>query len=323
MRALVGALLALLPVLGAAQSRTSLVVISGVSGDKRIAADFHAWSGDLVGAARSRFALPDSNVWYFSEDSTRGRGRSTKANIQGALARIAAGSREGDRVVIILFGHGNAQGDVTRVNLPGPDMTVDDFAMVLRAVRGTVVFVHTGSASGEFAKALAGPNRVIITATRSPREQNETYFPRHFVRALATGAGDSDKDGRVSILEAYSYARKEVERFFEQDNRLASEHAQLEDDGDGVARSDASEKGPDGQRARSLFLDPPGGAALAGNPAAARLNEERRLIEGRIDALRARRASMSEDAYQQALEPLMVELAEKTAALRALEGRKP
>jgi hypothetical protein len=59
------------------------------------------------------------------------------------------------------------------------------------------------------------------------------------------------------------------------------------------------------------------------DPRAAQLIEERRVLEARIDSLRGRRSTLSEEAYQRALEPLMLELAEKTRALRALEGRKP
>ncbi|NJK44391.1 MAG: hypothetical protein HC933_09010 [Pleurocapsa sp. SU_196_0] len=65
------------------------------------------------------------------------------------------------------------------------------------------------------------------------------------------------------------------------------------------------------------------GAAVASDPRAAPLVEERRVLESRIDSLRSRRSTMNEEAYQKALEPLLVELAEKTRALRALEARKP
>jgi hypothetical protein len=303
--------------------RTTLVVVAGVGGEPRFTQQFRAMAQSMVRAAATRFALPDSQVWAFTEDSTFGRGRSTKAAVEGALTRLVASGREGDRLVIVLFGHGNAQADVTRFNLPGPDMTVDDFARLLKAYPGTLAFVNTGSASGEYVKALSGPRRIVVTATKSAREQNETYFPAFFVKALTESAGDADKDGRVSLLEAFTYARQEVERKFELANQLASEHPLLDDDGDGVGRGDASERAADGKLARSFFLEPLGGAAVANDPRAARLIEERRVLEARIDSLRAGRAAMSEAAYQKALEPLMVELAEKTRALRALEVRKP
>ena len=310
-----------------AAGQTYLLVVSGVSGEKRFADTFHTWGMALLAAGKTKFGIPADQVVYLAEDPTRDaqriRGRSTKANVEAALMEMASKAREGDRLVVVLFGHGSAQGTEPRFNLPGPDMTAADFARVLAPARATVVFVNTASASGEFVKPLAGKNRVIVTATKSAREQNETYFPQHFVAALTGTAGDADKDGRVSILEAFTYARREVERVFEQGNRIASEHPQLDDDGDGVAHGDASEKGPDGPRARTLYLEPLGGAQTASDPRAAQLLNERRVLEARIDSLRGRRASMSEEAYQRALEPLLIELAEKTRALRALEARKP
>lgn len=306
--------------------RTAVLIVAGVSGEKRLADAFYQWATTVASAATSRFGIPDSLVTVLAEDSTRARvrARSTRENILRSITRLTAGMTAGDRLVIILFGHGTTQGDESKFNVPGPDLSGEDFKVALSSLRNVgLIFVNTTSASGDFVKPLAGANRVIITATRSGREQNETLFPAHFVAALTTAGADSDKDGRVNLLEAFTYARREVERVFEQGNRIATEHPLLEDDGDGVGHTDASEKGPDGLRARTVFLEPSGGATLAADPRAAQLLAERREVEGRLEALRARRATMNEDAYQKALEPLLVELAEKTRALRALEVKKP
>jgi hypothetical protein len=318
--------LAVTPVWLEAQ-RTQLLVVSGVGGEPRSAEAFRGYGAAIALAGRTRFALPESSVVLLAEDSTKGtprpNGRSTKDNVERVLSGMVRQAKAGDQIVVVLFGHGSENG-VPRINLPGPDMTEADFVRVLApATEPTVVVINTASASGTFAKALAGKNRIVITATKSAREANETRFPAHFVKALAEGAGDTDKDGRVSMLEAFTYARLEVEKVFATDNLLPTEHPQLEDDGDGVARGDASEKGPDGPRSRALFLEPLGGAQLANDPRAARLLAERREVEARIDSLRARRATMSEEAYQRILEPLVLLLAEKTQALRALEGKKP
>lgn len=303
-----------------------MLVVAGVGGEKRLTDAFHGWSLAVASAATRRFGVPDSLVHVLGEDSTRAgvRGRSTRAAILDIITRTAPTLVSGDRLVIVLFGHGGTQGNDARFNVPGPDISPEDFRMALSLVRGaTIVFVNTASASGDFVKPLAGPNRIVITATRSGREQNETLFPSHFVAALTGDVADADKDGRVSLLEAFRYARREVDRVFEQGNRLVTEHALLDDDGDGVGRSDAGEKGPDGLIARTFFLEPSGGATVAADPRAARLLAQRRELEGRIEALRGRRTTMNEDAYQAALEPLMIELAETTRALRALEGKKP
>jgi hypothetical protein len=171
-----------------------------------------------------------------------------------------------------------------------------------------VAFIQTGSASGDFATELAGPRRIVITATKSAREQNETIFPGPFVRALTTDAGDTDKDGRVSLLEAFTYAQKEVEQVFTKGNLLPTEHAVLAD-------------GAEGGRARTFYFTPAGTSGSAASSAALIARAE---VQARIDALRARRSTMSEDDYLQALEPLIVELAERTRALRtAAPVRQP
>lgn len=307
-------LLALLPT-SARQLRaqeagaTHLVVIAGVSGEPRIGTEWHGMAMALATAATQRFGIPAPRVVVLEQDSTRDAGRvqgkSSKATIERVLGGIARTLTVADRLVVIVMAHGSSLSGETRVNLPGPDMTPADFARVLApATAPMIAFIQTGSASGEFATALAGPRRIVITATKSAREQNETLFPGPFVRALTTDAGDTDKDGRVSLLEAFTYAQHEVEQVFTKGNLLATEHPQLSD-------------GADGGRARTFHLASTGGLAANTSPATAAALTARAEVQARIDALRARRSTLSEDAYLQALEPLIVELAERTRALRA------
>lgn len=288
---------------------THLVVIAGVSGEPRIGTEWHGMAMALATAATQRFGIPAARVIVLEQDSTRdaGRvqGRSSRVTIERVLGGLARSLTVADRLVVIVMAHGSSLGGETRVNLPGPDMTPVDFARILApATAPTIAFIQTGSASGEFATELAGPRRIIITATKSAREQNETLFPGPFVRALTTDAGDTDKDGRVSLLEAFTYAQHEVEQVFTKGNLLATEHPQLAD-------------GAEGGRARAFYLASAGSvSAGASNPATAAALTARAEVQARIDALRARRSTMSEDAYLQALEPLIVELAERTRALR-------
>ena len=96
---------------------------------------------------------------------------------------------------------------------------------------------------------------MIITATKSAFERNESHFAQFFVDALTKDVADTDKDGRVSLLEAFRYAVVETKRLYENDTRLQTEHAQLDDMGakDGVADPDG--KTGQGVLARRFFLD--------------------------------------------------------------------
>lgn len=285
---------------------THLVVIAGVSGEARIGTEWHGMTMALASAATQRFGITPAHVIVLEQDSTRdaGRvqGRSTKVTIERVLGGLARSLTVTDRLVVIVLAHGSNLGGETRVNLPGPDMTPSDFARVLApATTPTIAFIQTGSASGEFTTALAGPRRIVITATKSSREQNETIFPGPFVRALTTDVGDTDKDGRISLLEAFTYAQHEVEQVFTKGSLLPTEHPLLED-------------GAEGGRARTFYLAST--SAVMSDPAVAAALTARAEVQARIDALRARRSTMTEEVYLHALEPLIVELTERTRALR-------
>lgn len=309
---------------------THVLIVTGASGEPRFADAFFAQASAFRRAVIENGAVPDSAVIFLAEDPRRApaviAGRSVRENVIGALQTIARRARPGDNVLVLLIGHGSWQDGVSRFNLPGPDLTDKEWAELLRPLdRQVVAMVVAASASGEFVKSLSGRNRVVITATKSGFERNETVFAEHFVAAFVGERADSDKDGRVSLLEAFVYAKREVERAYELANKLLTEHAVLDDDGDGVATGSPGIAGSkDGYKASSFFVGPGRVAAtLLTDPRAVELIAQQRRVQQSIDSLRALRNTMSETQFQSALEPLLVKLAETTRALRALEPRKP
>ena len=166
----------------------------------------------------------------------------------------------------------------------------------------------------------AGPNRAIVTATKAAGERNATRFARYFAAALATGAADLDKDGGVSLLEAFTYAQRETARSYETENRLQTEHAQLEDDGDGVASVTPAADAPDGRLAAAIVL---GGVPASADPRVGPLVAKRRALELQVADLRRRRASMDSTAYWQQMETVLVDLARTAHAVRAAGGVQP
>ena len=90
----------------------------------------------------------------------------------------------------------------------------------------------THSASGWFLKPLSAKGRIVITATAAGEEYNETEFP-HALAAI-TGKLKAKTDAKISVLELYKHTVAEVEARFAADKRVPTEHAQLDDNGDGV-----------------------------------------------------------------------------------------
>jgi hypothetical protein len=312
-------------------ARSHVLIIAGVGGEAAYRDAFHKAAIDMATAASQRFGLPDSSVIVLTEEPARapGRiaGRSTRESVEKAIATLANRAGPDDHVLLLLIGHGSQQGEEARFNVPGPDLTAADFARLLeRFGPRRVVLVNTASASGGFVKALSGRNRVIITATKSGFERNETLFPRFFVQAFTADVADADKDNRLSILEAFVYARREVARAYETENRLLTEHALLDDNGDGVGSAEPDARTGDGSLARSTFLAagrPSVAAAASNDPRLRSLLAEKQTIERQIDSLRLRKETMDATAYEQELEKLLVSLAQTNRTIREIEGRTP
>jgi hypothetical protein len=167
-------------------------------------------------------------------------------------------------------------------------------------------------------QGLSGPDRLVVTATRSGDEQNFARFGGYLATALSDPQADLDHDGRISLLEAYLLGAARTEEFYAQEDRLLTEHALLDDNGDGkgtpsdffrgtrVAAEAAEGAKADGRWAARLFM-----TELEPQPelSAAQLARVRELEE-QLDALRRRKQELAADEYYRKLEPLLVELAE-------------
>lgn len=313
------------PLPALAQASHVLVVV-GLGGDHENAERFHGWASAVVDAARERFGLARDQVAYLGEDPARDParigGRSTRDGVLAAVTRIAGRARPGDRVFIVLIGHGAAATPgAPRLNLPGPDLAAADLAGPLGGLAAQqVTVVNTASASGGFVAALSGRDRVVMAATRSDGERNQTRFGGYFAEALTSADADQDKDGRVSMLEAFLYTKTRVEDSYKRDGQLLTEHAMLDDDGDGQGSDAPGSAGGDGALARTLFLSagpaPAAGGTAAADPELRTLMERRQALEERIAALKAAREGLPASQYQRDLEALLVELARVSRAIR-------
>lgn len=288
-------------------AQTQLVIVSGIGGDPRYTRQFGELSSTLAEAAHTRARLPDTTiVWLGDTSSSRTkwfRGTSRRENIEGTLSRLAARGGN-DPLVLVLIGHGSGEAAETRISLPGPDVTAADFARMLdRFGTRRVAFVNLTSGSGDMLPVLASPTRVVVTATKSSFQRNESQFGRFFVDAFAKDGADTDKDSRISLLEAFRYAEAETKRFYETDNRLSTETSQMADAG---------------QLAGRFFLSGGGGGPAASGRLAT-LYGERTALDERIEALKRRKSGMTAEAYDDALEAILLELARKSREIRTLE----
>jgi len=225
-------------------------------------------------------------------------------------------------VFVVLIGHGSYDGRSAKFNMPGPDMAGADFnALLAKLPTKQVVFVNTTSASGPFVADLSGANRTVVTATRSGAEQYATLFGGFFIDALVSESADSDKNKRVSVLEAFQFAKAEVAKAYEREGLLATEHALLDDNGDKDGSQDPAATGKDGRAANIVSLGTVGGDNLPSDPKLRALYLERRELERRVESLRLLKESMEPGRYSSELEKLVTAIALKTREIRTAEGR--
>ena len=218
---------------------------------------------------------------------------------------------------IVLLGHGTFDGKTPKFNLRGPDITATELAAWLKPFKRPLAVIDTSSASAPFMAALSGPNRVVVTSTRSGFEQNYARFGRFFAQALADASGDIDRDGQVSLLEAFLVGSRQTTEFYKTNGRLATEHALIDDNGDGLgtpgdwfrgvrATKRAQDKAElDGTRARQFcLLRSESEQALS--PA---VRARRDALELEVEKLREAKATIPEAEYYERLEQLMLKLA--------------
>ncbi len=304
-----------------------LLVVVGLAGDPAHGELFHKWGAELAESA-GQLGIPQDHVVYLvdqpAEGEARVTGKATLEEINKTFDRFAKQATADDALYVVLIGHGSYDGKAPKFNLPGPDISAADFATQFRRLpMRQIVFVNTASASGPFVNELSGPGRTIIAATRSGAENYATLFGGYFVDALSGEEADADKNRRVTMLEAFQFAKAAVQRAYDKEGLLSTEHAVLDDNGDKVGSPDPSTTAADGKVAALMAIGSAADAMpLPADPKLRALILERRDLEHRVESLRLLKDNMEPAKYQSELEKLVTDLALKTREIRTLEGAK-
>jgi hypothetical protein len=166
----------------------------------------------------------------------KARGLSTREGIAADVDELRKRLKPEDTLWVIVLGHAHYDSRHSHLNLPGPDLDERAFGKLFEGLKAREqVFFITTPASGFFLKPLAATGRIVITATEPDQEVNETLFPHALADVLNTPSEgiDRDKDGKVSIFELYLAVVANVMKRYVDDENLPTEHAKLDDNGDG------------------------------------------------------------------------------------------
>jgi hypothetical protein len=300
------------------------VIIAGVGGEESYTKKFTAHATTLYDALTNRLGFDEKQVFLLMETASGGPenaareipGRATAAEVRSAFNSVKTAATADSTIFVVLIGHGSFDTQQAKFNLIGPDLTAKDYSQLIGALpTRRVVFINCASSSGEFVKPMSAENRIVITATRSGNEQNATIFAEFFVAALTDSAADGDKNGRLSVMEAFNYATRLTADWYKQKNRLATEHALIDDNGDSVGHEEAT--AGDGALAKTLYLDSKSVEQAGSDAELAALLSERQRLEEAIEVLKARKSEMKAEEYEAMLEKLLVELATANQKIKA------
>lgn len=295
---------------GQNEQRPTVIIVVGASGTEEYATQFGKFAG----------------MWQ--EVSTKGNVKSIVIgldDIEGSqdLAILEQTLKNEPKETnmalwLVLIGHGTFDGRTAKFNLRGLDLSAENLAELLKPFHRPLAVINTASSSAPFLSRLSAEDRVIITATRSGYELNYARFGRYFAESIADPQADLDKDGQTSLLEAFLTASNRVAQFYSSAGRLATEHALLDDNGDGLGTpadwfhgirpvKKAGDNAPlDGYRAHQLYLI----RSEAENKMPSRMRIKRDKLELEVIKLRDIKETLSEDEYFSRLEKLLCEIAQ-------------
>lgn len=283
------------------QAAPYYVTVAGLGGEPDYEQRFTALAKDLDKLFKA--AASDAHVYTFTGSDA------TKAKLSETLSQIAREAKSEDEFTLILIGHGSYDGEVYKFNLPGPDISGEDLAILCdRIPAKRQLIVNTTSASGGSIGALQRAGRIVIAATKTGTEKNATVFARYWVEALQDPAADTDKSDSISAMEAFAYAAKKTAAFYDSQKRLATEHAVFDDVGHGDPVREAGNG--QGQLMSSMTVLRLGAGLAANNdPAKRALLETKEELEQKIDTLKYQKAAMDPADYKKQLTAALLELA--------------
>jgi hypothetical protein len=301
-----------------------VVLVRGAAGTDEYGQLFDEWSQRWESAAAAG-GVRVVRVGPKAGDTDAALQAGQSGNVDRSLLEQTLSSAASDAVSkrlteiwIVLIGHGTFDGRSARFNLRGQDVSDEELKKWLEPITCPIAIANCASASGPFLKTLAGQNRVVMTATKTGAEINFARFGAFLSEAVGDSKFDLDKDGQTSVFEAFLSASRRTLAFYDGEGRLATEHALLDDNADGLGvRADffrgvrlvkevQGETAVDGRLAHRFHLVRSDSEQQL-SPESRRLRDQ---LEQEVIQLRDRKSSFDdEDVYYAQLEELLVQLA--------------
>ncbi|MEW4565540.1 hypothetical protein AB1K70_23635 [Bremerella sp. JC770] len=303
-----------------ASPTTAVMVVVGESGEAKYQELFTQWAQRWQAAAKKA----DAQLVTIGLDQAG----PDRPRVEETLSELA--KEPPYTLWLVLIGHGTFDGKKAKFNLRGADISAAELTQALSAIECRMAIINCASASGPFVQQLSGQDRVVIAATQSGFEYNFARFGEYLSQAIGDTSGDLDKDGQTSLLEAWLAASKQTQTYYDSQSQLATEHAQLDDNGDqkgtppdwfrGIYVTQKSKDGslPDGTLANQFILVPGQDESRLSQVSILRRDQ----LELQLAQLRQKKSELSEEAYLEQLEAILIPLAKIYHADESMDEAK-
>lgn len=229
------------------------LVVSGIAGEKKYSDLLTQSSQKMVEVLKEIYEYPENRLCWLAEESPRRNYKATKSNVLQQLKQFAKKTTSEDSLFIFLFGHGQNRNGRTYFCLPDEDIADFELAEAISEVKGRIVILGSFSYSGGIIPELSGENRIIITSC----QEQEGYwcrFSEFFPLAFEEFFSDLNKDGRISLAEAFTWTANKVESTYQEKKYYPTEHALLEADGDGIGQPAVKIENIEGEQAPDFTM---------------------------------------------------------------------
>ena len=251
---------------GTAFAADHVLIIGGAAGEKSFydafwsaTSQFHELLIDEYGYTQAQITFLFEDMGG-SEESGIVDTESKREQVLAAFAELAETVQPSDRFLLFMLGHASrtGRGDL-KFNLRGQDITEAEYVTLTNAIPAErQILIFGFPYSGKLVPQLSKPGRIILTSS-SPNEgySLQAGFGNVFVDAFSAAANDTDRNGDISLLEAFLSLQTRTKNFYEKDSKVQSEHPHLDDNGDGKATRNLTTVGEgaeDGALAEKTFL---------------------------------------------------------------------
>ena len=220
------------------------ILLCGLSGDAAHHKLYSETVTKLHEGLSKRLGFADVQVLFGDEpqaadaDVIKSAGRATRVELEKSVTALVAKLQADDALWVIVVGHSHYDGKHSWLNLPGPDIQQTEFAKLFADLKAREqVFCLTTPASGDYINPLSAKGRIVISATETDWETNETEFPHELARVLSAPPEakefDIDQDGTITLFDLYVTVARNLAQSYLERELLATEHPLLDDNGDG------------------------------------------------------------------------------------------